>query len=118
MAPAEPPGRSAMTRRVSLVLILFAVLTMLAAIPSEAQSSDPSVSSVYRLQPTSTYQHGCFAPCMCPVMETGGVRGTFRLTRTGSDGSFLYFAVTDVNWLVPTGTGLRISGSGTYRTGS
>lgn len=45
------------------------------------------------------------------------MRGTFRLSRTGTDGVFVYFTVTNVNWLVSVGTGLHVTGSGTYKTG-
>ena len=36
---------------------------------------------LYELSPGTTYQEGCVAPCMCPVMMSEEVSGTFLLTR-------------------------------------
>src|SRR5947208_729335 len=106
-----------MTRHVRLVWLFFPLLVLRAA-PSAAQATDPSQSKIYRLERNTTYQHGCFGPCECPIVESSGVRGLFRLTRTSSDPLFEYYAVTDVNWLVPfEPSGLRVTGSGTYRIG-
>lgn len=106
-----------MTRHPFLAAPLLVLLTLIATVPSIAQTTDPAASSIYRLEATSTYQHGCFAPCMCPIMETAGVRGTFRLRRTGSDGLYDYFAVTDVKWKVPVSTTIWVMGTGTYKVG-
>ena len=106
-----------MTRHIRSAVSLFSLLALFAA-PSVAQGTDPATSRIYRLLPTTTYQHGCFGPCACPILESGGVRGTFRLTPAGSDPLFDYYAVTDVNWRVPQGASdLRVTGSGTYRIG-
>jgi len=87
--------------------------------PASAQSADPA-SRPYRLDSRATFQKGCFAPCMCPVMMQGPLRGTFRLTPTGTSGDYSTWDVTDVNWkaFVTGGSELRITGSGTYRRGS
>src|SRR6266496_1989597 len=74
--------------------------------------------TLYRLNQDSTFQQGCFAPCLCPIMVAVPVKGTFVLTPTGFDGLFDTYAVTDVNWLVSIGgTDTTVTGSGTYKFG-
>ena len=74
--------------------------------------------TLYRLNQDSTFQQGCFAPCLCPIMVAVPVKGTFVLTPTGFDGLFDTYAVTDVNWLVSIGgTETTVTGSGTYKIG-
>ncbi len=74
--------------------------------------------TLYRLNQDSTFQQGCFAPCLCPIMVAVPVKGTFVLTPTGFDGLFNTYAVTDVNWLVSIGgTETTVTGSGTYKIG-
>jgi hypothetical protein len=84
-----------------------------------AQSKDSSTPVTYRLNPASTFQRGCFAPCLCPVMLSGTPHGTFTLTPTGSDSLFKYYSVQDINWTValPGGGDMSITGSGTYKVG-
>ncbi len=97
---------------------LVASLSALIAPPAAAQTS--ALHSVpYRLDEDATFQRGCFAPCECPVMERGAVKGTFKLTPSGSDPLFQYYAVTNVNWtaVLPDGTSLPIQGSGTFKIG-
>jgi hypothetical protein len=73
---------------------------------------------VYRLTPEAAFQRGCFPPCLCPVMESGPMRGTFRLTYESSDPLFDHYAVTGVHWIAAVGdTELRIVGAGTYQIG-
>src|SRR5881628_400822 len=92
----------------SLILGVVAVST-----PASAQTS-----TLYRLNTDSTFQQGCFPPCLCPIMIAVPVKGTFVLTPTGFDGLFDTYAVTDVNWLVSTGgTNTIVTGSGTYKIG-
>jgi hypothetical protein len=42
-------------------------LGALCSVPSLAQTTD-TTSRIYRLAKSSTFQKGCFAPCLCPVM--------------------------------------------------
>src|SRR5439155_967051 len=99
----------------------LALLALVAATrPAGARTAgDPTPTpTVYRLNQGSTYEQGCFGPCLCPVLIDAPVKGTFALTPTGSDGLFNTYAVTDVNWVVPIdGTDTIVSGSGTYRIG-
>jgi hypothetical protein len=83
--------------------------------PAASQGLGPVL---YLLGKDSSYQRGCFAPCMCPVMEQGTVRGSFVLRPTGTDPLFNHYDVTGVNWRVKTASSeLRVMGSGTYRIG-
>ena len=86
--------------------------------PAGAQIATGSVATVYRLDDKSTFERGCFPPCLCPVLIGAPVKGTFVLTPTGFDGLFNTFAVSDVSWIVPIdGTDTVVTGSGTYRVG-
>jgi hypothetical protein len=82
----------------------------------KAQLTNGSV--LYQLNPESSFQQGCFPPCLCPVMIAVPVKGTFVLTPTGVDPLFSHYAVTDVNWSVPiSGSNMVVTGSGTYKIG-
>ncbi len=73
----------------------------------------------YRLTEKSSFQHGCFDPCMCPISEQGPVIGTFVLEAAGSSGGFASYVVEDVNWEVPYyEPRMRVTGSGKYTIGS
>lgn len=97
---------------------LVASLPALMVSPAASQTSANS-SVHYRLDDNSTFQRGCFDPCACPVMEQGGIKGTFLLTPSSSDPLFQYYAVTNVSWtaVLPNGNVLPIRGSGTFKIG-
>jgi len=87
-------------------------------VPAAFAQGTSDASTIYRLNPKSNFQRGCFAPCLCPILERAGVRGTFVLTPTGFDGLFNTYAVTDVNWIVASrDSARRVTGSGTYKVG-
>ena len=93
----------------------LALLALVAATRSAgAGTADDPTPTLYRLNQGSTYEQGCFGPCLCPVLIDAPVKGTFALTPAGSDGLFNTYAVTDVNWVVPIdGSDTIVSGSGT-----
>lgn len=94
-----------------------AVVLAAAILPALAQASPPRPDP-YTLRRDSTYESGCFAPCLCPILMRGPVQGRFRLTFAGSDGLFDHYAVEDVRWKVSSPTGdLLVTGSGIYRIG-
>jgi hypothetical protein len=103
------------------LLGLAVIVTLLAAVStalSAGTQSPGAKSSFYTLRKDSTYENGCFGPCMCPVMIQGPVGGGFRLTFAGSDGTFDNYLVEDVKWVVHTSNQeLHVTGSGTYRIG-
>src|SRR5438046_90562 len=74
--------------------------------PTALAQGASDAATIYRLNPASNYEQGCFGPCMCPILVGTDVRGTFVLTSTGFDGLFNTYAVTDVNWIVAS---LRVS---------
>jgi hypothetical protein len=97
---------------------LCAVLLLLPAAPAAAQTLDASSPAIYRLDVGSTYQTGCFEPCLCPILAEVPVRGTFILTPDGFDGDFARFKVEDVNWTVALADReLRATGTGLFWTG-
>jgi hypothetical protein len=74
--------------------------------------------TVYWLNQDSTFEQGCFPPCLCPVLVGSAVRGTFVLTPTGFDALFNTYAVEDVHWVVSIGgTNMLVTGQGTYKLG-
>lgn len=80
-----------------------------------------AASALYRLELNSTYEQGCFPPCLCPVFFQGRPAGTLRLVpATGPDPAYRYFTVSEVNWKIPhsglpSGEWLRATGFGTFR---
>jgi hypothetical protein len=104
-------------RRLIQVALVASVAALLAPPAATQTSAQPGVH--YRLDDDATFQRGCFGPCACPVLEQSAVTGKFRLTPSGSDPLFQYYAVTNVNWtaLLPNGTALSIQGSGTFKIG-
>lgn len=102
--------------RLPFIAVLFAVLAGNAGLAG-AQTDDTK-PVIYRVEKGSTYQQGCFPPCLCPILDAAPVRGTFTLTFAGFDGLFTTYKVTDVNWTASLGDPeLRITGSGTYTIG-
>jgi len=103
-----------MIKRAWMVLLL---LTTIAA-GDQAGAQTIGGPTLYRLDQTSSYVQGCFAPCLCPIMLDRPVKGTFLLTPTGFNGLFETYSVTEVNWLVSiNGTNQIVTGSGTYKIG-
>src|SRR5947207_1510668 len=92
-------------------LLLFEVV-------AGSTTASAQTRTLYRLNKDSTFQQGCFPPCLCPIMIAVPVKGTFVFTPTGFDGLFDTYAVTDVNWLVSIGgSNTTATGIGTYKIG-
>ena len=102
-------------RNPALVALLFlGVVTT----SGPAQTGTSSTRTVYSLNKDSTFEQACFPPCLCPVMVSSAVRGTFVLTPTGFDGLYNTYAVEDVRWVVSiSGTNTLVTGQGTYKLG-
>jgi hypothetical protein len=94
-------------------------LALAAGASTPRAQTNTAAAGVYRLAPTSTYEHGCFAPCLCPLMETASVRGVFRLVPVTTGNVYQFYEIRDVRWVVewPTSSTppLRVVGSGTYK---
>ena len=104
-------------RPVFTTILIAAVVSSLALSVLPAQSR-PDRPVLYRLEPGSIFQQGCFPPCMCPLMQEQPLSGTFRLEYTGSDWLFDNFDVRGIKWKTEVaGTSTSIRGSGTYRRG-
>ena len=77
----------------------------------------------YGLTRDTTYQRGCFPPCLCPLFQQQPVRGTFALVQLESGPLFTDYAVVNVNWQVLSPTpkgpagGFPLTGFGLYRIG-
>lgn len=86
------------------------------ASPAAAQTQ-PSAYH-YDLQPTSSFENGCFGPCECPV-QIRALKGTFDLQQTSVDPLFTYYRVFNVAWAIGQdgASNIPIQGSGTYRVG-
>jgi prepilin-type N-terminal cleavage/methylation domain-containing protein len=116
-------GTSLRLRVVSTFCVPLLLGFVLAVNPATAQTTNVPCTTLYRLEPNSSFLQGCFGPCMCPDMITKPVRGTFFLTPTGFDGVFYTFAVTDVKWSFTNYFGTNylgtttVTGSGTYKFG-
>src|SRR5947208_1116903 len=102
----------------SAIRNLSPAVVLLLGIGAVSTPASAQTGTLYRLNEDSTFQQGCFPPCLCPIMISVPVKGTFVLTPTGFDGLFITYAVTDVNWLVSTGgSNTTATGSGTYKIG-
>ncbi len=108
----NPPWEVTMIRRMSS-LACGALVCLVAASPALAQNVG-STPRIYRLDEKSTFQEGCFDPCLCPIMMEVGTEGRFRLSFAGDVDSFRTFAVDKVRWIVPP-LGRQYTGSGSYR---
>lgn len=101
--------------RIQKALAAGCMMLGLGGIQAQESSQRPRT---YMLEDQSTYDHGCFPPCMCPMMETARVTGKFHLRPIGFDGLFWNYEVSDVSWTVHSSNQeLAITGSGTYSVG-
>lgn len=92
-----------------------AALLLLMSAPALASTSE---GLLYRLEAGSALTRGCFDPCLCPIMTTETLRGTFELVPTEQDPLFMWYEVREVNLLVEwAGKTARLTGAGTYRVG-
>jgi hypothetical protein len=78
-----------------------------------------SAPRTYVLREGSTFQRGCFPPCLCPMMQEAPLTGTFTLDHVSSDPDwFDTYEVRDVKWVTQLGgQDVSIAGAGTYRIG-
>ncbi|RME37944.1 MAG: hypothetical protein D6788_08420, partial [Planctomycetota bacterium] len=75
----------------------------------------------YELAAGSTYQHGCFDPCDCPLGPELPMSGTFALVPLVQTPALTEYAVVNVRWhadrttVDPAAAPLPINGYGLYR---
>ncbi len=75
---------------------------------------------LYTLAPDTTFQEGCVGPCLCPVMLSEVVTGTFILVPAGTDPLFTHYNLAEISWTALDSNGgiaHRITGQGTYKVG-
>lgn len=106
------PRRPAAATRAAAALLFVLVAFVL---PAGAQSSSP-FPIPYVLGPQSRYEEGCFAPCMCPILFTDGVKGGFTLSFSGFERPFIVYDLKDIEWSAPA-VGKTFTGSGRYLIG-
>lgn len=78
-------------------------------------------ASLYQVLPSSTFQQGCFAPCMCPVSIEMPATGSFKIIEINPE-RFREnrYSLDDINWTVQDSNGHvlhAITGFGVYRIG-
>lgn len=98
-------------------LLSAALLTgMVAVTPAAAQFYDGR-ARLYRLEPESTFQRGCFPPCLCPYLETARLSGSFRLGLASVGNVFDFYDVSRVRFKVVRSStdALPITGAGQYK---
>jgi hypothetical protein len=71
----------------------------------------------YQLVDT-TYQEGCFPPCLCPILNPVGVAGTFDLVLLEKDNFTTRYGITNVDWKIKGqlfgSRGAEVTGTGDY----
>lgn len=97
-------------------LVLAAILAATCSAASAQNSGVLDRPTLYRLDRTSTIERGCFPPCMCPMLETIPLTGTFRLSLISVGNVFDFYEVTGVRFKFESAAGevTEITGSGTY----
>ena len=62
----------------------------------------------------STYQQGCFPPCLCPLLVPIEATGTFDLVLLEDLGTVANYSITNVSWAVGSPIGGVFTGTGDY----
>src|SRR2546428_10395271 len=109
-------ARCAMTRRPTLLMVLALLLFLPAGLALAQTTISSTPDQIYRLTPRSSFEEGCFDPCLCFAHFSDALIGTWRMTPGALDPRFRVYDITDVNWFLP-GLDLRVTGKGTYRIG-
>ena len=71
--------------RMQRVLVLMMIIGMV--LPNGSGAGEV----LYRLLPGTTFQKGCFSPCLCPISISEEVTGTFLLIPEGPDPLFINY---------------------------
>jgi hypothetical protein len=101
-----------MNHRFRAMLAATVLLTATPPVFSQVLASH----TLYRLERTSTIQRGCFPPCLCPMLESAPIAGTFRLALVSVGDVFDFYDVTGVRLKFQRASGevVEVTGSGTY----
>jgi hypothetical protein len=109
-------------RRAAVMLrAIFLTAAIIGVLAGSASAQTDNAYTFYRLTPQSTWQQGCFAPCVCAATESSPIAGTFWLLPATSNGEYDVYLLGDVRWVVTTSSQqLHLNGQGQYfvrRTG-
>ncbi len=97
---------------VGVIGLIGALTAVCAAQPTTVRDQ------LYTLERDSTYQQGCFDPCLCPLWQEVPVTGSFRLSYARTEGWFTVYSVSEVAWTIESfGSRIEVSGGGEYRIG-
>lgn len=97
--------------RLAMLLAAPVVINLVLVAPSLAARS----GGLYTLDEGSSYQEGCFDPCMCPILANATLIGTFLLSSADRDGEASVFEVEHVDWhFQMLGRDVAVAGDGTY----
>lgn len=95
---------------------------LLAGILCSVAGADPigaGSGAILRLTPETTFQQGCFPPCLCPLTEEKPAIGVMKVVYAGQVNGLHVYSVQDVNWRVDSyDPPLHVFGSGVYRIGN
>ncbi|MEE9296824.1 MAG: hypothetical protein V3W34_17915 [Phycisphaerae bacterium] len=109
-----------MNNRMHVVRTIGCTLAVSLAFSSYAHAQDAGATP-YKLNPGSTFQTGCFPPCLCPLSQEFQLRGSFSRSFIGSSFWFDHYVLSDIAWEVvmkdASHPPLPIVGSGTYQIG-
>ena len=107
---------AARSRTRTLSLLALAMLV----VGSSAERCSLTSSTLYLIDAGSTFEQGCFPPCMCPALILDDLRGTFVLRPhpLAAPSLFDTYQVDLVQWRVGQGEHeKKVTGSGVYEIG-
>lgn len=92
------------------------------AVAALATGAAPVFGSVepgrYILGPGTTFSHGCYEPCLCPIFFSGEVSGEMTIGEPAIGDVFDFYPITGIAWTITMGDGagdMTATGSGTYQ---
>jgi hypothetical protein len=68
----------------------------------DASPVEPDAVLEYRLADDSSYLHGCFDPCDCPLEEPRPLKGTLSLVEILNYGTYVEYAVSRATFVAPS----------------
>jgi hypothetical protein len=81
-----------------------------------ASATQPAAAQPFILGAGSTFQQGCFPPCLCPLGDPRPIEGVFWLTLQSANRVMSTYTVSDLEWTVdPGGDEIVLTGTGVYR---
>lgn len=94
-------------RNVPLILLVATLGACLAPTPIDGQIP-------YAIDLPAYWQEGCLPPCLCPILFSDDLTGTFTRTFTGYDGDTQLHAIDDIEFSLNQAPGV-VTGTGLWR---